>query len=45
MIQTKNKYINKKITSLNNMDKQNENTLLIDKIIKPIREEKIEKRE
>ena len=41
MIQTKNKYINKKITSLNNIDKQNENTLLIDKIIKPIREEKI----
>ena len=41
MIQTKNKYINKKITSLNNIDKQNENSLLIDRIIKPIKEEKI----
>ena len=41
MIQIKNKYINKKITSLNNLDKQNENSLLIDKIIKPIKEEKV----
>jgi hypothetical protein len=41
MIQSKNKYIHKKITSLNNIDKQNENSLLIDKIIKPIKEEKI----
>ena len=41
MIQIKNKYINKKITSLDNIDKQNENSVLIDKIIKPIREEKV----
>ena len=41
MIQIKNKYINKKITTLNNIDKQNENSLLIDKIIKPIKEEKV----
>lgn len=41
MIQNKNKYINKKITSLNNLDKQNENSLLIERIIKPVKEEKV----
>ena len=41
MIQVKNKYINKKITSLDNIDKKNENSVLIDKIIKPIKEEKV----
>jgi hypothetical protein len=41
MIQTKNKYMHKKITSLNNIDKQNENDQFINKIIKPIKEEKV----
>jgi hypothetical protein len=40
MIQ-KNSYISKKITSLNNIDKQNESNQLINKIIKPIKEEKV----
>ena len=40
MIQ-KNKYINKKITSLNNIDQQNESNNLINKIIKPVKEEKV----
>ena len=40
MIQ-KNKYINKKITSLNNIDQQKESNNLINKIIKPVKEEKV----